>query len=406
MTSPMTKNPAATTSQPSEGIAGYRPHGMTYDNWDRPPFNSWSFQHLRELFPTAPVDVDPTNRWDLPYATAALEHLAYRRADGSMETIDALLARTHTDAFLVIHKGQIVIERYFGAMTSATRHISQSVSKSLVGALAGNLIDRGMLDLSAPVTDYVPDLKNCGYAGATIRHLLDMTSGVGFSETYGDPASDVWAMDVCTGWRPDHDGRGPASLHDLILSLKQIRPHGERFEYRSVETDVLGWVLEHCSGLALPRLMSEIMWQPLGCETEAYFTLDKAGIALASGGFAATARDYARFGLVMLTGGLAEDRRLVSPDWVAACGRGDQAKFGAPYVEWYPDGAYSNQFWVEDCRRGSFMARGIYGQLIYIDPVNQLVAVKLSAWPDYRMADLLRDTLGGIRAIGDHLSDC
>jgi CubicO group peptidase (beta-lactamase class C family) len=377
---------------------------MTYDNWDRAPFNRWSFQHLRELFPTAPVGIDPASRRNLPQATTPLEHLTYRRTDGDTETIGALLARTYTDAFLVMHQGRIVAEHYFGAMTVATRHISQSVSKSLVGVLVGNFIDRGLLDPSAPATDYVPELRQCGYAGATIRHLLDMTSGVGFSETYGDPASDVWAMDVCTGWRPDHDGSGPASLHDLILSLKQIRPHGERFEYRSVETDVLGWVLERHSGRTLAQLLSEILWQPLGCETEAYFTLDKAGVALASGGFAATARDYARFGLMMLNGGLVGERRLLSADWVAACGQGDQAKFGAPYVEWYPGGAYSNQFWVEDCRRGSFMARGIYGQLIYVDPVNQLVAVKLSAWPDYRMADLLRDTLSGIRAIGDHLN--
>ncbi|HWT98268.1 MAG TPA: serine hydrolase, partial [Terriglobales bacterium] len=397
MASSLTADHIATTLQPAENIAGYRPRGMNYDNWDRPPYNGWSFQHVRELFPTAPVEIDPARRRVLPSATVELDHLTYHRTDGDDETIGALLARTHTDAFLAVHRGQIVIEHYFGAMTAATTHISQSVSKSLVGALVGNLIDRGMLDPAAPVTDYVPELKTCGYAGATIRHLLDMTSGVGFSETYGDPASEVWAMDVCTGWRPDHDGRGPASLHDLILSLKQIRPHGERFDYRSVETDVLGWVLERRTGLALPKLMSEILWQPLGCEAEAYFTLDKAGIALASGGFAATARDYARFGLMMLSGGWAGDRQLVSADWVAACGRGEQAKFGAPYAEWYPEGAYSNQFWVEDCRRGSFMARGIYGQLIYIDPVNELVAVKLSAWPDYRMVDLLRDTLAGIR---------
>ncbi len=400
----MTRTFADPTPSPSEGIAGYRPQGMTYDNWDRPPFNRWSFQNLRTLFPTAAVGVAPAGRRDLPRAAKALDDLTYRRTAGDKETIGALLARTHTDAFLVIHRGHIVTEQYFGTMTETTAHISQSVSKSLVGALAGNFIDRGLLDPSAPATDYVPELQRCGYAGATIRQLLDMTSGVGFAETYGDPNSEVWAMDVCTGWRPDHDGRGPASLHDLILSLKQIRPHGEQFEYRSVETDVLGWVLERRSGLALAQLMSEILWQPLGCEAEAYFTLDKAGVALASGGFAATARDYARFGLMMLNGGLAGEQRLLSSDWVAACGRGDQTKFGAPYADWYPDGAYSSQFWVEDCRRGSFMARGIYGQLIYIDPLNQLVAVKLSAWPDYRMVDLLRDTLSGIRAIGDHLN--
>jgi CubicO group peptidase (beta-lactamase class C family) len=166
---------------------------------------------------------------------------------------------------------------------------------------------------------------------------------------------------------------------------------------------VIAWAIERASGAPLAEVLSDRIWSRLGAERDAFFTVDGAGTALADGGFNATLRDYARFGMMMLNGGMVGDAQVVPAAWVEACRNGDPTRFHAPYSDGLPDGAYKNQWWIMNSDRGDIMARGVFGQLIYIDFETDFMVVILATWPDYlienfklegyRMLTALRDAL-------------
>ena len=371
------------------------------DGWDRAPWNRWSFQNVRQMVPTAEVWRGRGHASRLPRNPRPLEALRYRGESGET-SVGAFLDGTFTDGFIVLHRGEIVFERYMNGMTERTLHLSQSVGKSLIGILVGIYQARGQIDVERPITDYLPELAATAYAGAKVQHVLDMTSGVAFDETYTDPFSDIAKIDVACGWRPrpDDSRDWPETCWDVVLSLKKREAeHGSRFSYRSIETDVLAFALERISGMRLPEIVSRELWQPLGAEASAAYTVDAAGYALADGGFNATLRDYARFGEMLTQDGLFNGRQIVPGEWVRRCRQGDHAKFTGDYRQGTPEGAYSQQFWLEDYRTPVLLCRGVFGQLIYSDPAYGFTAVKLSSWPDFRNTTLLRETLAALNAI-------
>lgn len=370
----------------------------TMTNWDQSPWNRWSFLNVRSLLATVNV---PRGERVATWDAASQDLSGLRVGDG---TVASVLDATYTDGFLVLHRGRVVYERYFNDMTSATLHLSQSVAKSVVGALAGVLWGEGLLDLDAPLAGLVPELAACGYGDATLSQVLDMRSGVRFDETYTDPNSDIARLDLACGWRPSPAGMPHETLRDLILTLPKERPHGGAFAYRSIETDVVAWVLERAAGQPLAHLVSDRIWGPMGAGHDACFTVDAAGTALADGGFNATLRDYARFGEVIRQGGRAGGKQLIPEAWIAATRDGDVSAFGPPYTVIAPNGAYRRQFWLRDVARGDLMARGVFGQMIYVDPVSDLTVVKLSTWPDYLRPDFTLSTLRAIDAIRAALS--
>lgn len=372
----------------------------TLENWDQAPFNRWTFQNVRSLIPTVEVFRGDGPVWTFERTLEDVSALRFTTRDGQSKSIKSFLDDTYTDGFLVFQGGRLRCELYFNDMGPSTPHLSQSVSKSIVGTLAGILIGRGRLDPQAPLGDYVPELLSCGYGDATLAQVLNMTSGVRFTEDYGAPDSDMTRIDIASGWRPAPRGGPIPTIRDVILTLPKQRAHGTRFEYRSIETDVLAWALERITGQTLAEMVSQELWAPLGMERDAYFTVDGAGTALADGGFNATLRDYARFGRLLLEAGRANGRQLLSRNWVDTIQTGgDPEHFGSPYDLVSPKGAYSHQWWVHDVSRGDFMARGVFGQMIYIDPAADFMAVKLSTWPDYLIPGFTIETLDAMAAI-------
>lgn len=375
----------------------------TLENWDLPPFNRWSFQNMRKLFPTADVRrAGPV----LPFEEdlQELSRLPYLGADGVRRSVAEGLRRTYADGFLVHHRGALKVETYFNDMKRHSPHLSQSVAKSVVGTLAGVLATEGRLDLEAPLGDLIPELRQCGYATATLDQVLDMRSGVRFIEDYGAPHSDMTRIDIASGWRPPRPGEAVPTIRDVIVTLPQERPHGGDFRYRSIETDVIAWALERAAGAPLAELLSERIWSRLGAERDAFFTVDAAGTALADGGFNATLRDYARFGLMMLRGGRVGADQVVPEAWVTRCRQGDPSRFGPPFDSGTPEGAYRAQWWIMDHRRGDIMARGVFGQLIYLDFETDFMAVILSTWPDYLIEGFKLESFALVRALRDALS--
>jgi CubicO group peptidase (beta-lactamase class C family) len=378
---------------------------MPKSDWDRPPWNRWSFQHVREILPTVEVWRGDGPVRPLPRNEQQLDGLKVVGIEGAAATLPALLEATCTDGFLVLKGGAIAYERYFNGMDERTLHLSQSVAKSFAGVLTGILAARGVIDLEALVTDVLPELRSTAYRGASLQHVLDMTSGVRFNEDYTDPFSDMGRADVAAGWKPVPPGAAPGfqwpqNVFELILSLGDLEcEHGGRFSYRSIETDVLAFALERATGKRFAQLLSEELWQKLGMEESANMTVDPAGFALADGGLSACLRDYGRFGQMILENGGG----IVPAHWIEATRSGDAGLFGKPYTEVLPEGAYRNQFWIEDLRRRNIMARGVFGQLIYISWARQMVVVKLSSWPDFVNPAWTVATLNAVRRIGEAL---
>ncbi len=370
-------------------------------DWDRAPWNRWTFQNVRHVLPTAEVWRGRGPVWVLPHRPRNLDDLTFRTVTGETSTIAHWLDTSYSDGFIVLHHGEIVFERYLNGMDERTLHLSQSVGKSIISAVAGMLAGRGLLDPESLVTDYLPELRRTGWRGAKLRHVLDMTTGVRYSEDYEALDSDMAMTDIAAGWKPPRGRRKcPACVWDQILGLRdQARAHGETFEYRSIETDVLAHCMMRVTQTSLDQLISRELWSGLGAEESASFTVDAAGYALACGGFNATLRDYARFGLMMMNGGIADGRRLVPQEWIDDTLDCNPAIFGAPYDETLPHGAYRNQFWIRDHRRRVIMARGVFGQLIYIAPEESLVVVKLSSWPEFLSVPRGKDALSAIDAI-------
>lgn len=268
-------------------------------------------------------------------------------------------------------------------MRPETPHLLMSVSKSVVATVAGLLADRGVLDVYAAVPAVVPQLGGTSFDGATVQQLLDMRTGTRFDESYDDLQSDVRTYERVYLWRPDDGEPRPPDALSYYPTLVNDGEHGGPFRYRSILTDVLGWVLERASGRRLPELVSELLWAPMGAEHDAEMTVDGHGNAMADGGMCATLRDLARFGAQYLPGGLVSDAWRADTAHGAADGA---AAFltGSPPVVW-PEGAhYRNCWWVRDPSDPFLVAGGIYGQNVYVMPADDLVIVKFSTWPSPR----------------------
>jgi CubicO group peptidase (beta-lactamase class C family) len=400
---------------PAEGVpglmAGFPPapgSRVTLANWQDPPFNRWAFRHMRELIPSQPIPARLRGPQPLPVSSRDLPDPPVTRLDGSTATAAQVFAGTFTDACVVLHDGQVVAERYFAGMTADTAHLLMSVSKSAVGCVAGVLSDRGLLDPGALVTSYVPEAEGSGYAGATVRNLLDMRTGVAFRETYSALDAEVRVMERSMGWRPPRPG-DPEGAYPYLVTLGCAGPHGGDFSYRSADTDMLGWVCERASGTRMADLISALIWQPIGAERDAEITCDALGSAVHDGGISATARDLARFGQMLVDDGESQGRSVVPAAWLAdARNPGPEVReaFAVTDNEFVlPGGWYRNQFWVIPGLDGPVLVcLGIHGQLVYADRAARTVVVKFSSWPEPQNTAYLLDTLRACAALAAALA--
>lgn len=353
---------------------------VTLANWQDPPFNRWSFQHIRELIPTARIAraaaPDP-----LPRAERDVLGFRFSYGDGEL-TVAEMLEETYTDGFLVLHQGRVVAEHYFNGMAPDVPHLLMSVSKSVTSAVAGVLAGQGLLRVSAAIEEIVPELGGTSFEGATVQDLLDMRAGTRFDESYDNPEADVRTYERVYLWRPDNGDPRPADALGYFATLQNDGPHGGPFRYRSILTDVLAWVIERAAGMRLHELISRELWQPMGAEFDAEITVDGHGNPMADGGICASLRDLARFGQLYLDGG----RKIVPKDWIEDTIRGapDGARAFAEGDDspGYPPGAhYRNCWWIRDPGVPFYQASGINGQNIFVHVPSQTVVAKFSTWP-------------------------
>ena len=382
---------------------------VTLANWQDAPYLRWAYLHVRELMPTAAISRGDAPVTPLPRAERDLDGLTFRVRDVS-HTVGEMLARTDTDGFLVLHHGRILAERYGGAMTETTPHLLQSVSKSMTSALAGALTGAGRLRMDDLVTDHVTELRGGSFEGCTVQDLLDMRAGTRFSEVYEDLEADIRISEQVSGWRPRTRPGLPPNLYAYMATLENQGPHGGPFEYRSILTDVLGWVLERAGGGSFARLYSRHVWSRIGAEQDAEITLDPHGAAIEDGGISVTLRDLGRFGLMHARGGEIGGRRVLPASWAGGVGapRPDLVDaFGGALTY---DGVatssshYHNQWWVFDADRGIYGGIGIHGQALVIHRAADAVIVKLSTQTDPLDREKHELQLAGAIAIGNALA--
>ena len=391
------------------GDPGRVPSGVTLDNWQSSSQLHWTFQHVADFLPTAVISrgVGPIAK--LRSALAPLSELAMMRPDGVPTTVGAVMGTTATDGWAVVRGDTILVEEYFGGMVPETSHLLMSVSKSLVAGVVGALNGSGVLDVDAPLTAYVPVLANSGYAGATVRNLLDMRSGIAFSENYLDPAAEVRVLEQAIGWASRTSPEVPTTMYDFLVSLQQKSIHGGAFEYRSCETDVLGWVCEAASGIRMPELMSQTLWGRIGARGDATIGIDSMGTGMFDGGINARLLDMIRFGSLFLREGVSlTGEQVVPAAWIADTYAGGidsrEAFANSPGDNRMPGGMYRNQCWFPYSGSNVLLCLGIHGQMIYVNRAAGVVAAKLSSWPLPQDAQMLFSTIRAFDAISAELA--
>lgn len=347
-----------------------------------------NFRHMERFVPTSVMSPSP-EPWRLGESSDTLSYSGDFL--GETTSLEDFIALSDTSALLVIKDGEIIYEQYRHGDSRDSLHTSFSVAKSFTSALLGIALDEGKIDsLDDPLRKYLPELDSDTFDGVTIKHVLQMSSGVRFDETYTDPESDINRMTTLVP---------PMSYLEYINTLGRDHEPGTYNHYASINTQLLGILLVRVSGESLTDYMTSRLWHPLGMEQRGLWTLDAEGIELAMGGLAASARDYAKLGLLYLGDGKRGERRILPEGWVKASVTPDEPHLmPGDNPRSSNVSGYQYQWWTPRDWDGDFLARGIWGQNIYVHPGNGVVIVKLAADqknfdPRYKLAyiDYLQD---------------
>tara|TARA_B100000787_G_C16163889_1_gene282835 strand:+ start:94 stop:1344 length:1251 start_codon:yes stop_codon:yes gene_type:complete len=359
-----------------------RPTNLTLESFQFGPVNRWTFSHMREMIPTANIPRD-TNRFLMLNNSDDLVADFSVEFQGRTQSIDEIAAHQFIDGLLIIKDGEIVVENYYGHLTQDRPHLMNSVSKSIVGLVAGKLAAQGIVDLDKPVSHYVPALAKSGYAPDSLQTVLDMRHGSDYTEIYSDFTTTFRLQDCAIGWT-DADycpKNGPIGLYEFLPTVGRDKSKLGIFSYRSGSTNVIGWVLEAATKQSLAELISEHVWQPMGAEFDANITVDEGGLALADHGISATLRDLGRIGLLALNDGKAFGNEVIPTAFIQDI-LGQQGDPTWPYPA--PNGYmpyYRSFWWGEGNPGGDISGYGIHGQFVRVVPEAGLVITMYSTWP-------------------------
>lgn len=374
---------------------------FTFPKW------RWSFSHWRELLPTVNVPRGEAAIGKLPAAPRGdIDAVTFTPIGAAQPmTWEASLAANYTDGIVVLHKGRIVYERYFGALKPEGDHIAFSVTKSFIGTLAATLVAEGKLDANASVASYIPELKDSGFGDATVRQVLDMTTALRFSEKYGDLNANFMDYVLATRSAPRPSNySGAPDTYSYLTTMPKDGEHGAAFTYRTINTDVLGWLIARVTGKPVEQVLAERIWSKLGAEADGYLQVDTIGTPFVGGGFNVRLRDLARFGEMMRLGGKWRGEQVVPASVVADIRNGgSKADFAKADYPTLPGWSYRNQWWVSHNEHGAYTARGIHGQVIYIDPRAEMVIARFASYPIAGNVNIDPTSLPAYHALAKHL---
>lgn len=367
----------------------------------------WTVCHIRELMPTTEVSRGIGAPSKLSYELDKNIDAITFTPTGSNRPItwQQSLDANYTDGIMILHHGKVVYERQNGCLNEIRQHAAMSMTKSMTGLLAEILVTENKLDDTALVATIIPELANSGFGDATVRQVMDMTTGLDYSENYADPNADIWKYSEAASPLPKPEGyTGPNGYFEYLQTVKKKGQHGEAFNYQTINSDTLGWIIARTTGKAVNDLLSERIWQKIGAEQSAYMTVDSKGTPFAGGGISAGLHDMARIGSLMLNKGIINGERLFPAavvDNIEA--GGDKAAFAKANYKQLNNGSYKSMWWLFDNLTPIYAARGVHGQAIYVDPAADMVIVRFASHPDASNGKNDPTSLPAYKAVANYL---
>jgi CubicO group peptidase (beta-lactamase class C family) len=418
---PLHTQPANPDTTPTGIMQGFPPPAdkrVTRANWLSSPNLRWAMRNAREVGPTAGVSSAETAA-ALPVAGEELpiEGMTLQLPGGRTATFEQYLAGNVVDGLIVLHRGRVVYERYLDGMRTRDAHGWASMAKSVVGLLAAQLIHEGRLDPNAPLSRYVPELAENPLGKATVQQNLNMEVALAYPPQL---PPDI-GLFTAAGLLPAREGM-PGTIYDFLkIAPRSVEaPHGSDFYYQNSATEAVAWALRRVTGRSLAQLVSERIWQPMGAQDDAYYTLDSLGTEFAAGGLSSTLRDAARFGELVRNEGRVGDRQVVPREVAArilatpsAANQERLARAGRTAT------GYGDYWWHAMDTGGAVYALGRFGQRLYVDRANQITIAQFGAYADTRarstqvdqvvtpQSDELQTSAGLValaRAISTHVS--
>ena len=349
------------------------------------PALRWSVAHMRQFMPT--VNVSRGLGASIPVITNFNRDIDKVKfvplGETKLMTWEESLEKVYADGVIIMHHGKIVYEKYFGALTIEGQHAAMSVTKSFTGTLGIILSKEGLIDPEKTVSYYVPELKKSAFGDATVRQVMDMTTALQFSEDYADPNAEIWKFSAAGNPLPkpkDYDG--PRTYYEYLPTVKKNGIHGDAFGYKTVNSDVLGWIIARVTGKSVAEVLSERIWRKIGAEQDGYFSVDAIGTPFAGGGFNLGLRDMARFGQLILNDGKVGQEQIIPKAAIDDIKKGgDKKAFEKAGYSLLKGWSYRNMWWITNNDHGAFCARGVHGQVIYVDPKADMVIVRFASNP-------------------------
>lgn len=364
---------------------------------------------MREFFPSRAVPAGKTGYHEFKvHLDEKIDGLRFFPWGASQEmTWAESLEANYTDGIIILHRGKIVYEKYPAGLEPDGLHAAMSVSKSFTGTLAAILIAEGRLDETKPVAYYLPELKHSGFADATVRQVLDMTTAIQYSEDYNNPNAEVWAFSAAGNVFRPANYHGPKGYYEYLATIEkaQGQKHGEAFGYRTVNTEVMGWIISRLENKGVAQLVSEKIWKPMGAMYDGYYLTDPTGVAYAGGGFNLNLRDMVLFGELMRNHGKMHEKQIIPQAAVMdILNGGDPATFAKSHYTKLKGWSYRDMWWKTNNAHGAYMARGVHGQAIYIDPKAEMVIARFASTYLSSNADIDPLSIPAYEAVASYLA--
>ncbi|MES9698151.1 MULTISPECIES: serine hydrolase domain-containing protein [Bacillus] len=353
---------------------------VTKENWLDDPYLRWSYTHMKEFTLINEVKNNPDQVSPFPTALQNLDDFAVQRGFGNTTPLKKLLDENKTDAFVVVHNGQLVYERYFNGYNESEPHGVASLAKVFTGAIIQSLAEENLIDVEKTAKTYIKELKNTPFGKATLQQLLDMQVSAEYP-THGYMQLGLENQDaqlyLASNILPrGKNYEGPMKIYDMLLEAEETAPPGSAFSYNNGSSETLAWIIRTITGKSLAENVSEKIWSQIGMEEDAYYVTDETKVEQASAGLNATARDMARFGQLLLNNGQYNGKQIV-PSFITESVKNvqeDELAIGSGASI-----SYHNQWWIPHNEQGAFEVLGSYGQTLYIDPKANMVIVHFSS---------------------------
>lgn len=371
------------------------------------PQMRWSVCHFQQLMPTKSVGRGlsfsaPLKKEQL----AQIDRLTFIPMNRSKPmSWQQSLEANFTDGIVVLHHGKIVYEKFFGCLRPTNLHAAMSMTKSFVGLLGEILIAENKLDQARQIQDYIPELSKSAFGDATVRQVMDMTTSLEYSEDYNDPNAGVWQHAAAGNPLPKPENyTGPRTYFEFLETVQKQGEHGSSFSYKTINTDVLGWLISRVTGQPITEVLSEKIWSKIGAEQDGFFNVDSIGTPFAGGGLNAGLRDMARFGQMILDEGRVGQKQIISETVIRNIRRGgDRQAFANAGYSLLEGWSYRSMWWITHNKDGAFMARGVHGQSLYIDPKADMVIARFASHPIAKNAAIDPTTLPAYQVLADYL---